>query len=279
MIRYVQKCVGYSLTGSTQEQCAFFLYGTGRNGKTTFLEVFRSILGDYAVNIQPETLMVKAGGGSSANSDIARLKAARVVTSEETNEGMRLNEGLLKQLTGGDVVTARKLYSEEFEFEPQFKLWMATNHKPRIRGTDIGIWRRIHLIPFTVQIPDCQVDKTLKYQLRKEIDQIFKWAVDGCLLWQREGISLPVAVQAATQEYRKEMDTIKAFLDDRCEIAPELEMKSSALYAIYAHWCAETNEYQLPSSKFGAEIARRFDKIRHKDGIYYQGIGPLQHAF
>ncbi|MDE6092863.1 MAG: hypothetical protein K2G14_07185, partial [Ruminococcus sp.] len=142
LIRYIQKALGYSLSGDTSEQCAFFLYGTGRNGKSTFLEVVRKIMGDYATNIQPESIMVKAST-NTANPDIARLKGARLVTSVEPNEGMRLNEGLLKQLTGDDMITARKLYGDEFEFRPEFKLWMATNHKPTIRGTDLGIWRRI----------------------------------------------------------------------------------------------------------------------------------------
>lgn len=146
--------MGYSLTGSTTEQCAFFLYGTGRNGKSTFIDIIRDIFGDYAANIQPETIMVRSNQSTAINSDIARLKGARLVTSVEPNEGVRINEGLLKQLTGDDTVTARKLYGDEFEFKPEFKLWMATNHKPVIRGTDTGIWRRIHMIPFTVQIPE-----------------------------------------------------------------------------------------------------------------------------
>ena len=148
-----------ALTGSTAEQCAFFLYGTGRNGKSTFIDVIRELFGDYARNIQPETIMVR--NNNAINSDIARLKGARLVTTVEPNEGLKLNEGLLKQLTGGDIITARKLYAEEFEFKAEFKLWMATNHKPIIRGTDLGIWRRVHMIPFTVVIPENEVDRQL----------------------------------------------------------------------------------------------------------------------
>ena len=137
-------------------------------------------MGDYATNIQPETIMVKGQQGG-ANSDIARLKGARFVTTVEPNEGSRINEGLLKQLTGGDIVTARHLYGKEFEFEPEFKIWMSTNHKPIIRGRDLGIWRRMHLIPFTVQIPEDKIDKNLKYKLKKELTGILKWVVDGCI--------------------------------------------------------------------------------------------------
>lgn len=272
MLDYIQKCVGYSLTGSTSEQCAFFLFGTGRNGKSTFLEIVRGILGDYATNIQPQTIMVNPKSGNAPSSDIARLKGARLVTSVEPNEGMRLDEGLLKQLTGDDVVTARKMFSEEFEFKPEFKLWMATNHKPLIRGTDTGIWRRIHLIPFEVQIPLDRVDKKLKYKLVKESEGILKWAVQGCIRWQNEGLTMPQKVLDAVREYQHEMDVISAFLDACC--IKEGEVKASRLYAVYAKWAEEHNEYLMSSTKFGTEMAKR-DKIGRKkkmDGWYYSGV-------
>lgn len=269
LIRYIQKAVGYSLSGSTNEQCVFFLYGTGRNGKSTFLEIVRYIMGDYATNIQPETIMVRPSQGS-ANSDIARLKGARFVTSVEPNEGMRINEGLLKQLTGDDVVTARKLYGDEFEFKPEFKLWMATNHKPIIRGTDTGIWRRIHIIPFTVSIPVEKVDRRLKYKLREELPDILAWAVEGCRIWQSEGLRMPKAVLDAVQEYRHEMDVISAFTDACCIVGGEV--KSSQLYAVYSEWTAENNEYRMSSTKFGVEVAKRFERVKKRDGLYYSGI-------
>ena len=272
MLEYIQKCVGYSLTGSTSEQCAFFLFGTGRNGKSTFLEIVRGILGDYATNIQPQTIMVNPKSGNAPSSDIARLKGARLVTSVEPNEGMRLDEGLLKQLTGDDVVTARKMFSEEFEFKPEFKLWMATNHKPLIRGTDTGIWRRIHLIPFEVQIPLDRVDKKLKYKLVKDAEGILKWAVQGCLKWQNEGLTMPQKVLEAVREYQHEMDVISAFLDACCTTG-EGETKASKLYAIYAKWAEEHNEYLMSSTKFGTELKRKgIVKKNMPDGRYYVGI-------
>lgn len=270
LIRYIQKAVGYSLTGSTAEQCAFFLYGTGRNGKSTFIDVIRDIFGDYATNIQPETIMVKSSQGSAINSDIARLKGARLVTSVEPNEGVRINEGLLKQLTGDDTVTARKLYSEEFEFKPEFKLWMATNHKPIIRGTDTGIWRRIHMIPFTVQIPEEKVDKKLKYKLKAEMTAIFKWCVEGCLLYQQEGLKMPKAVLESVREYRREMDVISAFIEDRCELTGSVQ--SSVLYSAYSSWAEANNEYCMSNMKFSVEIAKRFEKVKGKKCNYYNGI-------
>lgn len=273
LIRYVQKAVGYSLTGTTKEQCVFFLYGNGRNGKSTFLEVVRSIFGDYCSNIQPETIMVKHSQGGAINSDIARLKGARLVTTVEPNEGARLNEGLLKQLTGDDVVTARKLYGDEFEFTPVFKLWMATNHKPIIRGTDTGIWRRIHLIPFTMQIPASKIDKNLKYKLAAELPGIFRWAVDGCLLWQREGLGMPHAVEAEVREYRREMDVISAFIEDRCSIGVNKSVQSSVLYDAYCDWADKGNEYRMSNTKFSTEISNKFQKTNVHGIKYFNGIG------
>ena len=273
MIDYIQKCVGYSLTGSTSEQCAFFLFGTGRNGKSTFLEIVRGILGDYATNIQPQTIMVNPKSGNAPSSDIARLKGARLVTSVEPNEGMRLDEGLLKQLTGDDVVTARKMFSDEFEFKPEFKLWMATNHKPLIRGTDTGIWRRIHLIPFEVQIPLEKVDRKLKYKLVKESESILRWAVQGCIRWQNEGLNMPKKVLDAVREYQHEMDVISSFLDACC-IVGEGTVKASQLFAVYAKWAADHNEYCMSSTKFGTEISKRdgINKKKTMNGWFYTGL-------
>lgn len=271
LIHYVQKAAGYSLSGLTDEQCAFFCYGTGRNGKTTFLDIIRCIAGDYASNIQPETLMVK-GVNQGVNTDIARLKGARFVTSVEPNEGLRLNEGLLKQLTGDDVVTARKLYAEEFEFKPEFKLWMATNHKPIIRGTDTGIWRRIHLIPFTVQIPEKEVDRKLKDKLMQEIEGIFLWCLEGLRMYNEEGLEKPDAVIQATADYKQEMDTISKFLDECTVPSFAGSVKAKDLYNVYTKWCDDNGEYKLTNTKFGQEIQKRFERKRNNSGYFYSGI-------
>lgn len=272
MIRYIQKAVGYSLTGSIKEQCMFITYGNGRNGKSTFIDVIAAIMGDYAANIQPESIMVKHGNGN-ANSDIARLKGARFVTTVEPNEGMRLNEGLIKQLTGGDKVTARFLYGKEFEFEPEFKLWISTNHKPIIRGRDDGIWRRLHLIPFTVQIPKEKVDKNLKYKLKKELTGILDWAVTGCLLWQREGLNPPAEVENAVKEYKSEMDVISAFLSECTDGVDFKDTKASEMYHAYVKWAEENNEYKMSNTKFGKELSERFERIKTNTGWYYRGVG------
>ena len=271
--RFLQKAVGYSLTASIREQCAFICFGNGCNGKSTFMDVVATIMGQYAVNMQAESIMVKKSGGA-VNSDIARLKGARLVTVAEPEEGLKLNESLMKQLTGGDPVTARFLFGDEFEFRPQFKLWICTNHKPVIRGTDDGIWRRIILVPFTVRIPPEKIDRGLGHKLRKEMPLIARWAVEGCMLWQEEGLSRPACIEAATRDYRAEMDTLAQFCEDcvedaDCPGAPGI--KASELYEVYQVWARDTNAYEMTANRFGREIGKRYQKIKTRDGARYTG--------
>lgn len=283
LMRYIQKCIGYSISGSNREQCAYFLYGIGNNGKSTFLDTISDLLGSYASNTNPETIMMQGRGGNSnaASGDVARLKSARFVTSEEPPEGVRLNEGLLKQLTGGSKVTCRFLYGDEFEYIPEFKIWMATNHKPIIRGTDVGIWRRIKLIPFEVNIPGDKVDKNLKWKLRKEFPQILKWAVDGCLMWQAEGLDMPGAVEEATKEYKQEMDLIAGFVD-QCITVDYLngeQIMASDLFAVYSRWAKTNNEWEMSSKKFFMEVAKKLpEKGRSGKGIFYGKIRLTDYA-
>lgn len=273
--KYIQKSIGYSLSGSNIEQCAYFLYGMGNNGKSTFLDTISDLLGSYASNAQPETIMMRKYSDSGALSDIARLKSARFVTSEEPTEGVRLNEGLLKQLTGGSKITCRFLYAEEFEYTPEFKIWIATNHKPVIRGTDVGIWRRIKLIPFEVNIPKEKVDKNLKYKLRKEFPQILRWAVDGCRMWISEGLAEPQCVKEAVKEYKQEMDLLAGFLEQCIEIDYTVKEKITAkdLFRIYSQWAKSNHEYEMSSKKFFTEISKKLpEKGRDSKGIFYRYI-------
>lgn len=272
---YIQKCIGYSLTGSNREQCAYFLYGMGNNGKSTFLDTISDLFGGYSANVQPETIMTKRFGNDGANSDIARLKSVRFVTSEEPTEGVRLNEGLIKQLTGGSKITCRFLYGDEFEYTPEFKIWVATNHKPVIRGTDFGIWRRIKLIPFEVNIPKSKVDKNLKYKLREEFPQILAWAVEGCVRWQKEGIEEPDKVKDAIKEYQQEMDLIAGFMEQCLEIDYDCDEKitGNELFKIYSKWAKENNEYEMSHNKFAREIGNKVpDKGRNSKGVFYSHI-------
>lgn len=269
--KYLQKCIGYSLSGSVREQCAFFIYGMGNNGKSTFIETIGDMLGNYTANVQPETIMMaKSAGG--INSDIARLKSIRFAMSEEPTEGVRLNEGLVKQLTGGGRVTCRFLFGDEFEYSPEFKLWIATNHKPVIRGMDNGIWRRIRMIPFEVNIPKESVDKHLKYKLRQEMPLIFKWAVEGCLLWQKEGLGAPQSVVQATEEYKGEMDILQTFMDACVDINYDSNITAQDLYAVYTAWAEENKEFVMKSRKFYLEIGKKLEKGRISTGSIYKNV-------
>lgn len=275
---YIQKAVGYSLTGSIREQCMFFCYGTGQNGKSTFLDVISNLMGTYASHAQPESIMIGQKGGG-ALTDIARLKGARFVTTVEPNEGVKLNEGLIKQLTGGDKVTARFLYGREFEFIPEFKLWLGANHKPVIRGTDLGIWRRIRLIPFTVQIPDEKVDKGLRHKLKKELPQIFRWAVEGCRMWIEDGLPTPLIIKNATEEYREEMDILGSFCEACIKTDYNSRLKASEIYDVYCHWVDENHEYKFSNTRFGKEFAKRFpEKMRLGDGYWYKNVTLTDYA-
>lgn len=277
LIDYVQKAVGYSLTGSTKEQVMFILYGNGRNGKSIFIDTIVDTLGNYARSMQADSIMVK-NNSSTVNSDIARLEGARLVASSEPNDGLRLDEGLVKQLTGGDTVTARYLYGKEFEFKPEFKLWLATNHKPFIRGTDDGIWRRLMLIPFAVKISDNRVDKDLKYKLQREEVGILNWAVEGAIKWQREGLKPPESVVQASQDYRNEMDVTAGFMEECCTVGKGELVRASQLYQRYKQWTNDNSQYLMNSTKFGTEMGDKYIKKRDSRGVYYVGLSLRMNA-
>ena len=236
LIHYVQKAIGYSFTGSVDEQCLFILNGRGRNGKSVFSNVISDVAGNYAKQMNVQTIVAKKNQSGSANSDIARLEGARIVTSSELNEGDRFDESLVKQLTGGDKILARFLYGSEFEYKPKFKIWMATNHLPIIRGTDDGIWRRIKIIPFNIQIPKEKVDKKLEYKLKAEYTGILNWIVQGAIMWQQEGLEDPEAVKQVIETYRAEMDPLDAFLEECCTTGQNYSIKAREMYDAYHEW-------------------------------------------
>ena len=261
LINFLQRTIGYSLTGSTLEQVLFILWGSGANGKSTFLEIIRALLGDYGRTADSALLMRHNNDG--VRNDVARLAGARFVSTSETEAGRHLSEVLVKQLTGGDTVAARFLYSEFFEFSAQFKVFLSTNHKPQIRGTDNAIWRRIRLVPFEVTIPEEEQDKELPTKLRAELPGILAWAVRGCLRWQKYGLGQPEKVSTATEAYRQEMDVFGAFLKDRCVISKNAQVPTGQLYSEYKKWCEETGERPLSQQKLGGALAdRNFQPFR-----------------
>jgi len=255
LIHFVQRAVGYSLTGSTREQCLFFLHGTGANGKSTFLEVIRALLGDYAVTTDFSTFV--ADRKSSVRNDIARLHSARLVTAIEVGEGKRFAEELIKTLTGGDTVTARFLYREFFEFKPRFKVWLAANYKPEIRGTDFAIWRRIRLVPFTVTIPPEEQIPDLAEQLKEELSGILNWALEGLRDWLANGLQPPPEVTEATEAYRAEMDIVGLFVQDACVTDPKAVTPSKTLYEAFREWCSENGYEPFGQTAFGRRLAAK----------------------
>lgn len=251
---FVQRAAGYSLTGLTAAQVLFFLYGQGRNGKTVFIEALGDLVGEFHEPTRIDTLSESRGG---IPNDVAALAGARVVTVSETPEGARLNESLVKDLTGGDTISARFLRHEFFAFRPQFKLWVRGNHKPVIRGTDDGIWRRLMLVPFTVQIPESEVDPTLPQRIRDEFPGILAWAVQGCLEWQKHGLKPPACVTEAVKEYRTEMDVMGEFLADCCVMTPRAETPATPLFKAYQNWCEKTGERAISQRRFGSALSER----------------------
>jgi putative DNA primase/helicase len=256
LIRFLQLAIGYSLTGLTIEQVFFILYGTGANGKSTFLMIVSEALGDYAKATPAETLLTKRQ--DSIPNDLARLVGARFVTAVEVADNRRLDESRVKQLTGGDPIPARFLHREFFQFTPEFKLFLAANKKPRIRGNDEATWRRIRLIPFEVTIPEGQRDKKLLEKLRRELPGILAWAVRGCLDWQASGdLAVPKEVRVATAAYRAEEDVVARFLEECCLVAPDLRVWSSNLYVAYVRWCKATAEAPVTQKVLGGLLVGR----------------------
>lgn len=271
LIIFIGKAIGYTLTGDTSEQCLFISYGSGANAKSTFLGIIEDILGEYAITTPPGTLKIRRWDDAIPN-DIARMAGARFVKCIEVKEGAVLNEERIKSLTGGDRIPARFLHKEFFEFTPAFKLWIAVNHKPIVRGTDTAIWRRIRLIPFEAYFPPERRDLNMKARLKGEISGILNWAIEGCLKWQKEGLAPPDKIKDATEEYRKESDQIGRFLDERTIQAPGQTVMARDLYNAYYAWCQSYAEFPVSGTAFGKEMSKRgFERVA-KPQVHYKDI-------
>ena len=279
LVEFVQRAIGYSLTGAVIEHVLIVLYGLGSNGKTTLIDALHALLGPYAQHAPPDLLLARRG--EHHPTELATLAGARLVTAAETGEGRRLAESLVKQLTGGDPITARRMREDFWQFKPEFTLWLATNHKPQIRGTDHAIWRRIHLIPFnqTFHEPETrkapQKDKTLPGQLREELTGILAWAVRGCLAWQKDGLKTPESVRQATEGYRLEQDVLAAFLEECCGVFDKrAEAGASELYEAYKRWCDHSGERAESQKSFGTRLRERglTSRVSHGRKVY-EGIG------
>jgi putative DNA primase/helicase len=275
LMSFLQRAAGYALTGDTSEHCLFFLHGDGRNGKSVFLNTLEYVLGDYGSVARPDVLMAKKYGDGIPN-EIAALVGVRFVSTTETGSGKRFAEAMLKQYTGGDTISARFLHAEFFTFKPQFKIFLASNHKPVIRGQDVAIWERIYLIPFTAYIPPEERDKRLGEKLRSEADGILRWAVEGCLMWQRDGLNPPDIVKAATEQYQIEMDALGDFITDCCILRHDATVTATALWNAYMDWCKENGEkYALSRREFKLNLERKNLRQKRTNVRFWLGIGLL----
>jgi putative DNA primase/helicase len=256
---FLQRAVGYSMTGHTQEDKLFFAHGPTATGKSSLLEAIKAALGDYATTADFETFLKRRGDAGIRN-DIARLDGARLVISIEVDEGKALAEGLVKMLTGGDTVAARFLYHETFEFLPVFKLWLAANTRPRANADDGALWRRILLVPFTEVIPEVERDERVRIKLRTNPEvqtAILTWAVQGCLEWQKDGLQPPPCVLDYTDEYRAENDPLREWLADSCEFNSGWWTSTAELRSSYEAWCEANGEKPLSAKRLGTLLAAR----------------------
>jgi len=270
VVDFTHRALGYSLTGDTREEVMFIAHGQGANGKSTLLETMKRALGDYSTTCDPDSLLAR--NRKDATNDVARLAGARFVSCVEVNQGRALDESRVKAMTSSDTMTARFLFREHFEFRPELKLWLGTNHKPEIRGVDDGIWRRVRLIPFEAQFLGANRDVTLPAALALELPGILAWAVRGCLTWQDHGLGAPAAVLAATSAYRAESDTIGQFITERCDLRPGAEIGAGVLYDAYVKWAVDSGEKPVSNTLFGRNISERGYKKDDKRKSSRHGI-------
>lgn len=250
MVAFKRRLWGYTMTGDVSEQKLFMPFGDGANGKTTEQNVMLELHGDYGRKIAPETLLVRKGGG--ATNDIARLRGARFVATVEVEDGRQLAESITKQLTGRDKMTARFLYEEYIEFKPTWKLWIATNHKPEITGTDFAIWRRIVLIPYLVRFTGDKCDPHVEDKLLNEAAGIFNWMIEGYRQWKMHGLSPPDTVTGATEAYKAEMDRVGNFLRECCKHGLHVKGPTAAsrVYQVYRNWMKAAGWFPMSAKKF-----------------------------
>jgi putative DNA primase/helicase len=272
LIAFLKRLVGYSLTGDISEQCFIILYGSGENGKSTFLNTIMTMMGSYALTTPPEGIMIKKYG-TGIPIEMARLPGIRLTSVSETESGQRLAESLIKQFTGGEEITARPLYGQLFSFKPVAKIWIQTNHKPDIRGRDHAIWRRVVLIPFNFKVNPANKDRYLLDKLQKELPGVLKWGIDGFRLWQEKGLMIPEKVKAAVEDYRQESDILGNFLSEVCEEDHEGSAKGSDIRQFYIDWCKGNNEDAQSPQWLGKMLSERYKKAKDSAGnIRYYGI-------
>lgn len=251
---FIQAAVGYSLTGSMEEDKMFILYGDGRNGKTTFVNAIMSMMGGYSAQASSQAIMHKRGDGPT--NELFVLRGKRFVAATETGESRHLNECLVKQMTGGDPISVNPKYRSQIEFIPTWKLWLSTNHEPQIIGTDTAIWRRLLKIPFSVTIPEAQCDTKLKPMLstRSERSGILNWALEGTRMWRKSGLKPSPEVAWATTKYRAGQDYVAEFLSECCIVSPQNTVSKSVMYQKYVMFCKQNYLIFVAKNVFGRRL-------------------------
>ncbi len=272
---FVQRFMGYMITGDISEQCLCVFYGDGANGKSTMMEVLAAVMGDYAKSLPISSLLhTDRKGGGDATPDLARLPWARYLRTSEPEAGSKLSVSLIKQMTGGEQMTVRALHKDFIEFMPQFKIVLAFNNKPNITGGDHGTWRRIKMVPFTMQIAEQDKDPHLKEKLLEERSGILNWLLDGYRMWQdQKGLNTPASVLEATDEYRDEQNHITVYIRDRVTRSEGQRIQASKLYNDYCEWCQNNGIKEYTQSLFGRIVVERGLKKFKQGVLYYTNVG------
>ena len=269
---FLWRVFGYCLTGCTDEQVFFFIIGPGRTGKSVLANVLRELLGDYGLQADMKTFLIKKYD-NAIPTDIARLRGARVVVASEANVNKQIDEALIKAMTGGDPLVARFMRQNEFQFTPEFKLALVANDFPRVRRKDDAFWRRARVIPMNRVVPKSEVDPGLQEKLRRELPGILAWAARGCRSWQKNGLPLPPLVQEATERWKAFADVVGRFVAENCELDPDARVRSRALYIAYKDWCAENKESPQTESGFHTSLLTYDVNHRHTNqGNVWEGI-------
>jgi putative DNA primase/helicase len=281
LIAWLQKFLGYSLTGDTREQIVTIGYGRGANGKTKLLAALRHVLGDYACDAGFSTFELH--DRAAIPNDLAALVGRRLVTASETNEGARLNEARIKALSGGDSISARFLHAEFFTFQPVCKIFLAVNHRPRVYDDSYGFWRRVRLLPFNREFKGAGDDKLLLEKLVAESSGILNWLIEGCQKWQAEGLELvPEVISQATTEYQTDSDPLSQFILDQCGVQPQARVRASDFYKEYLDWCVDQGlreKEKVTCTAFGRRMGQKFKKLHDRDGTFYAGVGLKRDGF
>src|SRR5215212_5048710 len=278
LIAFVQRFLGYSLTGSTKERAMAVLHGVGKNGKSTLVELFQDLMGDYSAAANPNTIMQQKYGDATVQYQLAELTGVRFVGMSETKRGVQLEESVVKQITGNDTISARSPYGKPFGYRPQFKIWFSTNHKPEIPEGSEAIWDRMRLIPFNKRFAGKGADTDLPEKLREELPGVLAWAVMGCVEWYQHGLGSAPAVERATAAYRAETDVLERFMSERCEFGPDKSVTKADLYEAYEQWCSEEDEEPKTIKAFGSIMKEKgavlnFKESKNNKSRIWKGIG------